>query len=99
MLLQCPLVALDDRSAVLTGGRGDFPDPVGGSFSHQFPLGWVYVPSLLVTGECRGSCGESSLKATEEKGLPPQVLDFAGRDAHFLVPALVSIVPCSARFA
>ena len=32
IVLRCPLVVLDDFSAMLTGTCGDFPNPVGGFF-------------------------------------------------------------------
>ena len=63
---------------MLTGACGDFFDPVGGSFSHQFPPGWVYVPSLLVAGQGRGSRDKPSFQAEEQEGLPSEVLEFGG---------------------
>jgi hypothetical protein len=81
VLPQGPLVAPDDCSTVLTGGRGVFPDPVGGSFSHLFPATRIYDPSLLVTGECRGSRDKPSFQAAEQQGLPTEVLRLEVRGA------------------
>ncbi len=87
MLPQRPLVALDDRPAVLTGACGDFFDPVGGSFSYQFPMGRVNVPSLLVAGQGRSSRDETCFKATEQEGLPAEVLEVGRTHPYLLLPS------------
>ncbi len=74
MLPECPLVALHDLSAVLTGACGDSLDPVGRALSHQFPAIRFNAPTSLVAGECWGSGDEPSLQAPEQQGLTPQVL-------------------------
>jgi hypothetical protein len=87
VLLQCPLGALDDRSAVLTGACGDFPDPVGGALSQKFPPCWVNVPPLLVAGQGRGSRDEPCFQAAEQEGLPTKVLEVGSTHPYFLLPS------------
>ena len=74
MLPQSPLVALYDRSTVLTGACGDFPDPVGRTLAHQFPMGWINASALLVAGQGRGSSHKTCFQAAEQQGLPTKVL-------------------------
>lgn len=82
MLPQCPLVALDDRSTVLTGACGDFPDPVSGALAYQFSIGRVDPPPLLVAGQGRSSGDEPCFQAAEQQGLPTKVLVFRWRGSQ-----------------
>ena len=94
MFPQCPLVALDDRSRVITGACGDFPDPVGGAFAHQFPMGRINASALLVAGQSGGSCYEPCFQAAEQQGLPTEISVFLGRGSHGDGIASPRSVPC-----
>lgn len=92
VLPERPLVSLHHHSAVLTVGCRDFLDPGRGFLAYQFPAIRIYVPALLIAGECRGSGDELSLQAAEEKGLPTKVLGVGGGGRHSLkrlVPRLI----------
>jgi len=75
-------VAPDDRSTLLTGACGDFPDPVGGTFAHQFPIGRVNASVLLVAVQSGGSRYEPCFQAAEQQGLPTKVLVFRWRGSQ-----------------
>jgi len=85
-----PLVPPDFHPTVLTARCGHFLDPVGRTLTHQFPSCWIYASCLLVAGQGRSSGDKPRLQASEQQGLPPQVLeveDLCGHCDYFLLPS------------
>jgi len=67
MLPECPLSALHDHSAVLTGRGGHLANPVGGALSHQFPQRGFDAPALLVVVQGRSSGDKPRLQAAKQQ--------------------------------
>jgi hypothetical protein len=78
MLAESPLVALDRHAAVLADRHRRLFVPVGAAFPHQLAPGRIDASALLVAGQCRCGGDEPRVQATEQQGLPPQVLGVEG---------------------
>ncbi len=90
MLPECPLVAPDDRSTVLTGACGSTFHPVGGTLAHQFSIGRVDPPPLLVAGQGRSSGHEPCFQAAEQQVLPTEVLEFVGSGSQLFTSQITN---------
>ncbi len=66
MLAECPLVALDDHSAVFANRYGAFSAPLLRALTHQFPSLRVDASALLVPRQGRGGGDEPCLQALEQ---------------------------------